>query len=379
MITRRLASLLYRALPPLVAVACGSVLAAEINITNPAQFRQALGQAQPGDVLRLAPGTWPAQHHFSRLRGTAGQPIVIAAADPERPPIFDAAAGSLQFSGCAHLTLRDLVVTNFSGNGLNFDDAGFRDQPAHHLILENLKVHGTSPEGNRDAIKLSGVVDFQIRGCTLSGWGIGGGSGVDMVGCHRGLIESNRLEHTDSAGSTGIQAKGGTSHILIRGNRFQNAGARAVNIGGSTGLEFFRPPLKPGEAHAEASQICVEANSFIGSTAPIAFVGVDGAVVRSNLIHRPLRWAVRILQETAAPGFVPCRHGEFTDNVVVFESNRWAEGGVNIGPGTAPETFRFARNSWYCLDQPDRSRPKLPVAEESGTYGIRPTLPEMNN
>ena len=48
------------------------------------------------------------------------------------------------------------------------------------------------------------------------------------------------------------------------------------------------------------------------------------------------------------------------DNLVVFRSDRWAEGGVNVGAGTASETFTFARNWWYCLDQPTRSRPQLP-------------------
>jgi hypothetical protein len=42
---------------------------------------------------------------------------------------------------------------------------------------------------------------------------------------------------------------------------------------------------------------------------------------------------------------------------------------VNLGAGTAPETFTFARNWWYCVDQPERSRPKLPTPEIDGVYG----------
>ena len=101
----------------------------------------------------------------------------------------------------------------------------------------------------------------------------------------------------------------------------------------------------------------------------VAFAGVDGAVVRFNTIERPARWALRILQENKAPGFVACRNGQFTDNLIVFDSTRWSEGGVNIGAGTAPETFTFARNWWYCTDHPEQSRPKLPTAETGGVYG----------
>jgi hypothetical protein len=98
-------------------------------------------------------------------------------------------------------------------------------------------------------------------------------------------------------------------------------------------MQFFRPPLKDGEEHAEARKIVVEQNRITGGMAALAFVGVDGATVRFNTIERPGRWAIRILQETKAAGFVACRNGEFTDNVIIFESARWAEGGVNIGGG----------------------------------------------
>jgi hypothetical protein len=123
-------------------------------------------------------------------------------------------------------------------------------------------------------------------------------------------FESNRFRHTDTVGSTGVQGKGGTSQVIIRRNRFENAGGRAVNIGGSTGRQFFRPPLKAGEAHCEAKDIRVEGNTFLGAGTPVAFVGVDGAIVRFNTIHHPKRWALRILQETRAPDFVPSRNVE---------------------------------------------------------------------
>jgi len=223
------------------------------------------------------------------------------------------------------------------------------------------------PSGNRDGIKLSGVTDFRIERCTLRRWG-DGGSGIDMVGCHRGVITGCTLAQGEGIGGEGIQAKGGTTRIVIRGNRFEEAGGRGVNLGGSTGLAFFRPKVEG----YEAQEIRVEENLFVGCQAPIAFVGVDGAVVRRNTLYRPRKWALRILQETTAPGFVPCRNGVFSENIIVFRSDAWAEGGVNIGPNTAPETFRFARNVWYCEDRPERSRPSLPTAEEQPLIGQDP-------
>ena len=47
---------------------------------------------------------------------------------------------------------------------------------------------------------------------------------------------------------------------------------------------------------------------------------------------------------------------------------------MNAGPGTAPETLRFQRNVWWCLDAPSRTRSlvRLPVPEKDGLYGEDP-------
>jgi Right handed beta helix region len=198
-------------------------------------------------------------------------------------------------------------------------------------------------------------------------WGVWG-SGIDMVGCHNGVIAASVFRHGDTTGANGVQAKGGSTGVVIRDNRFEHAGMRAVQIGGSTGLEFFRPQPPAGY---EAANVTVEGNVIVGSEAAIAFVNTDGATVRFNTIYRPTKWVIRILQETTAPGFVPCRNGVFTDNIVAFRTGDLATT-VNIGPWTAPETFQFARNWWFCIDNPAGSTPTLPTAEVGGTYGVDP-------
>ncbi len=122
----------------------------------------------------------------------------------------------------------------------------------------------------------------------------------------------------------------------------------------------------------EAKDITVEDSTFIGSMAPIVFVGVDGAKVRHNIIYRPTKWIVRILQESQGPEFVPCRNGSFTNNVIAFRSNE-VQSPVNVGGGTAPNTFQFSKNHWYCIDNPRlSSRLNLPVEESEGQYGQNP-------
>ena len=151
-----------------------------------------------------------------------------------------------------------------------------------------------------------------------------------MVGCHRGLIDECEFVGKEGySQSSGPQTKGGSSQITIRDCRFQDAGSRAVNVGGSTGLH--------NSAHwllSEAKEIVVEGCTFAGMTRTLAFVGVDGAVARYNTIYHPRTWVLRILQETREPGFVECRNGQFVHNLVVY---RRAEirSVVNVGDGTA--------------------------------------------
>lgn len=351
-----------------------------VTVTNAAEARDAIVAARPGTRILLAPGRYPGGFYFANLRGEPGLPIVMAAADPNNPPVIEGGGNGLQLSDPSWIELHNLVFTGATGNGLNIDDGGSFDTPAEHVVLRGLRVSDVGPQGNRDGIKLSGLVDFHVEGCTVERWGTGG-SGIDMVGCHRGIIEGNLFRHlpAGSEGANGVQAKGGSRDVLVRRNRFEHTGSRGVNIGGSTGLQFFRPPLVPGTEFWEAKDIRVEGNTFLGGGAPAAFVGVDGAVVRFNTIYRPQRWAVRILQETTAPGFVPCQDGQFTDNIVVFHSSEWSSGGVNIGPNTAPSTFQFARNWWFCLDNPGRSRPALPVVETGGVYGVAPPFRDAEN
>jgi hypothetical protein len=336
------------------------------------ELRAAVAAAEPGTRILLAEGSYGGGFHFARLRGTAAAPIVIASADPAKRAVFRDADTGLQLSAPAYVELADLEFTVLYRNGLNIDDGGAREPgTAHHVTLRRLVVRDIGGGGNEDGIKLSGIDDFSVEDCTIERWG-GAGSGIDLVGCHRGVIAKNLLRHNTPPNANGVQCKGGTSEIAIRANRFEYAGGRGVNAGGSTGRQFFRPRIAGAGPHAEARALTIEGNTFVGGQCAVAFVGVDGAVVRFNTIERPARWALRILQENRAADFAPCRGGVFEDNVIVFEAARWAEGGVNVGTGTAPETFSFARNWWFCIDRPKQSTPKLPAPEQGGVYGLSP-------
>ncbi|HRI44640.1 MAG TPA: right-handed parallel beta-helix repeat-containing protein [Fimbriimonadaceae bacterium] len=336
-----------------------------IVVNSLASLRAAVQSATPGATVLLAPGTYTGGIFLSDIHGQAGQPITIAGQSSTNPPIIQDGSTAFQISKTSHIVLRDFVIRRMANNGINIDDGGVRTQPSHHIRIERLDV-SELPTGIHDGIKLSGVDDFVVQDCIVKAWG---GSAIDMVGCHKGVIRACLFQN---GGDSGVQAKGGSSDVAVYGCRFVDYGQRGVNLGGSTDFEFFRPPIETMTEKYEAKNLTVEGCTFVRGRAPVAFVGVDRATVAYCTIYQPERWAMRILQETVAAGFVPCRSGAFRKNLVVFTSTQWGEGGVNIGPNTYPRSFRFEGNFWYCTDRPDRSTPTLPTAEIGGTYGVNP-------
>src|SRR6187397_540130 len=109
-----------------VVLAAGvcSLAAADVAVSNAAEFRVALAAAKPGTRILLAPGAYGGGFHFEGIRGEAGEPIVIAAANPKDPPVFSERQVGIHFSKPSHVELQDLVFEKISGNGVNIDDGG---------------------------------------------------------------------------------------------------------------------------------------------------------------------------------------------------------------------------------------------------------------
>lgn len=338
----------------------------DVRVSNTTEFRQAVTAAKPGTRILMNPGVYSGGNYFSNLSGTAVRAIVIDAADPSNKPIIRGGSDGLKFSAVRYLEVRNLIIESSTGNGLHIDDAGVYSKPSEYITIKGVTVRDIGPTGNKDGIKLSGVKNFKIQDSTVLRWG-SSGQGIDMVGCHDGVIERTYLKNGDARGTVGIQAKGGSTNIVIRDNRLENAGYRAIQAGGSTGLEFFRPQW----LGYEAKNITIEGNVIIGSEAAVAFTGVDGATVRFNTIYQPTKWIFRILQENTSTGYIPTRNGVITDNIIVFRTTQVSTA-VNVGPNTNASSFQFARNWWFASDNPSRSRLSLPVTETSGVYGTDP-------
>jgi hypothetical protein len=320
--------------------------------------------AKPGTALRVHEGSYPGGTFLSELRGTTAAPIWIGGAPGEGVPVISGRGEGLHLSKPRCVVLHDLAVRSTTGNGINVDDGGDMGDPeaARYLAFQNLEIRDVGGGGNEDGLKLSGVNDYAVLDSSF--WRIGGasGSGIDQVGCHRGVVA--RCAFLDLKGNA-IQAKGGSEDILIQSCKLASAGERGINLGGSTGAEYFRPPLRPGQPGFEARRLTVRDCTIAGSGAAVAFVGCVDCVVAGNTIKDPTRWVVRILQETRSAGgveFLPASNGRFERNTVSYQRARLRTV-VNVGPGTDPKSFTFADNRWIAEGEPNAPPPELPSPE----------------
>lgn len=349
-------------LPCVFFLLAAPVLAETIEAPDDAALAAALRRAAPGDTVRLTAAEYRGGIQ-ARLVGKKDAPLTIESADPKKPALFH---GQLHLSGAEYVTIRDIEVRGSTTNGLNIDDGGDMDQSAVGITLERVRVFDTGPKGNNDGIKLSGLRDFTIRECHVEGWG---GSAIDMVGCAKGVIEKSTFKGKPGFDqSNAIQMKGGSRDVTVRYCKFDNAGQRAINAGGSTGLQFFRPL----DATFEAKDLVIENNLIQGSDAPVAFVGIDGGVFRNNTIIEPTKWVLRILQENTDARFNKSRNVSFERNLIVYK-RAVVKVIANVGPNTSPETFKFSENWWWCPDGA-RTKPELPANERLGVYGRDPKL-----
>ena len=330
----------------------------------------------PGTAIYVHAGTYPGGTYLAALRGTADRPIWIMAVPGEARPVIEGGNQGVYLTRPRYVILQNLEIRGTADNGINVDDGEEFTNPdaARFVLFRDLDIHDTGkrPSGVANCLKMAGLNDFIVEGSSFARCGNGPGSGalgVDGVGVHNGRLSFNRFL---SNGFGGIQFKGGSRDIEIRSNLFHNTGWRGVNMGGSTGEAFFRPPLTASSPNYEAGRIQVIANIFNGSEAAASFAGCVDCQFSHNTVVNPSKWALRILQETLTIGrytFARTGNGVVAGNIFYFRRADLNTGeDINVGADTDPQSFSLLRNLWYAHDNPAQSSPRLPLLP-GGTTG----------
>jgi hypothetical protein len=350
-------------------------------------IERAVRNISRGTAVHVHAGTYEGRTFLIGLSGTAAAPIWIIGAPGEPRPVIHGGAEGLHLIKPRYVAIENLEIRDTADNGINVDDGNDVANPdaARFVVFSDLDIHDTGkhPSGVANCLKLAGVNDVVVRRSSFARCGAtpeSGALGVDGVGVQRATVAYNRFEST---GFGGVQFKGGSGDIEIRGNWFVNAGWRSVAMGGSTGDAFYRPPLRESGFNAEAAHVRVVANVFSGGEAAAAFTGCVDCQFVHNTVVDPTKWVLRVLQERvtdARHAFAPASGGQIAGNIFYFRRSDLNTGeDINVGAGTDSQSFSLIRNLWYAHDQPSASNPRLPSFQVSGGESIVGTNPDFED
>jgi len=363
-----------------IAAVAAPALAADYVATTTTQARNFLDTAVPGDTVLLAPGV------YDNLTIEDRPGVTLRSQDPANPAIIRPEGDSTPALYIGHplnVTVSDLIIeftpTTAVSHGVSVSR---QDMPTFGdgLTLQNLTIRLAAPTtggGNWDGIHISDTHNFLIQNCTVENWG-SEGSGIDLVGAYDGIIRNNVLTGAFNNTGTGIQMKGGARNIIVRANRLDNAGNRAINFGGLTDLEFFAPGV-----NYEASNLIAEGNVITHGFAPVAFDASIGCTFRFNLSYDTDRWMGRILPEDPPAAGFPTQvvGGKFIGNRFVWardfvDTDTHSDEYINTSDPADYDLFSFVGNQWYKRTDPARSTPWFPpgLSHPTDTFGQDPQV-----
>ncbi len=203
---------------------------ATVTVRNAADLMRAVNAADPGDVVKMAPGRYYGQMNLT-AKGAAGKPVWLCG---PRDAVLDGTGitkgkSPIQVSFSSHLVVTGMTAKNAL--------KGVTVRSSHHITVSDMMVESIGYEGihlrsnTTDSVVVGNVVRKTGMLAAKYGEGIYIGSSdanwCELTGCNPDRSDRNAVvKNTVSLTSADpIEAKEGTSGGVIRGNTISGTSA----------------------------------------------------------------------------------------------------------------------------------------------------------
>jgi hypothetical protein len=208
-------------------------------VSTTAQLLATLAGAQPGDVIKLAPGTYSnvsiSGKNVSQVQATPGAPtrVFIESQDSNKPAVLT----DLNVSVSTGLYFQDLTFSTATAPVSQYGpDATvpFKIYSSSQLTFTGIAVLGSSSENYTDdatGLLIENSNHVTIRSSTFNYLH----NGLDQVNNSWMTVSANTFTNIDDDGIRG----GGTSNITITGNSFASQHADATDQDHPDAIQFW--------------------------------------------------------------------------------------------------------------------------------------------
>ncbi len=255
----------------------------QVNVRTEAELREAIGNAEPGDEIILAAGTYRLSRQlWIDKQGTESNPIIIRSGGEKYSAKLTGSSeeGINIGDGAAYLVIDGLEVFGMGDNNIHV-------QNAHHITLQNIKSYDAGRNG--DVIKVNQAHHITVQNTELARSGARPGCPsencwqelIDFVDTDDSVIRDNVM--TDFGNLAGY-VKGGSTNVLITGNTItgqrSGAGDPSWGIGGWTDRELLR-----GRQY-EAINVRFEDNIITNSSyGALGIYDANNVQIRNNTLN----------------------------------------------------------------------------------------------
>lgn len=180
---------------------CHGLLAGEVKVATPSNYRKMLVGLSAGDTLQLQPGIYPAGLPLTNCNGTPDAWITIEGPETGVAEIRQqAVANGVEFRHCSHVALRRLKIQGGGPSGIpglfGISAKGGGENRVHHILIEDCVISDWNT--SQQAVGISTKTptwDWTIRRNKILNCGtglyLGNSNGHDPF--VRGVIENNLI------------------------------------------------------------------------------------------------------------------------------------------------------------------------------------------